>query len=131
MSRNLAKYHKTIEMAIACGCSNRTTAKLMNALFADLDLDLYVSEKKIRLLKAKYLKSLTEKHEKDTKGLIAVGMDGKCGLVKTSHCQSIEKDKQTMIVATTGDYLDHEIPEGGTAEEICNAVYPVSNEKAI
>ena len=34
-----------------------------------------------------------------------------------------------LIDAPTGNYLDHEIPDGGTAEEICNAVYPVSNRQ--
>ena len=128
LTRNMAMYEQTIAMSIACGLSNSSTAKVMNALFVDLGLDLYVSAEKIRLLKAKYLKSLNQKHEKNTKELIAVGLDGKSGLVKTTHCQSIEQDKQSFIVSTTGQYLDHEIPERSTGEGICTAAYQVSDK---
>ena len=123
-TKNLCQYQETIAAAISCGLSNRMTAKLINALFVDLKLDLYVSVEKIRGLKEKYLKSLNEKHQNETKGLVAVGCDGKNGMVKLENCQSTSKDKQSMINSVTGNYLDHGLP-GGSGEEICNFIYNV------
>merc|ERR1711953_635998 len=82
------------------------------------------AQKKIRGLKEKYLKSLNDKHQSETKELVAVGCDGKNGMVKLKNCQSTSQDKQSMINSVTGNYLDHGMP-GTTGEEIANFIYNV------
>ena len=122
---NLAKYPETIAVALSCGLSNRMTAKLINAIFVDLKLDLYVSPEKIRALKKKHLQALNQKHEEETKNLVGIGVDGKCGMVKEIHCQSSFKDKQTVTNSINGSYLDHGIPTDGKAKQICEVVYQI------
>ena len=123
LSKNLAKYPEFITGVLSCGLSNRKTAKLVNSLFVDLKVDQYVSPSKVRSLKEKKIKALNEKHERETKELIGIGVDGKNGMVKLPHCQSTSMDKQSMNNSVTGQYLDHGIPDEGTGEEICNWIY--------
>ena len=63
------------------------------------------------------------KHEKDTKELIAIGCDGKNGMVKLPNCQSESFDKQSMTNSTTGIYIDHDIPDGGKGINISQSIY--------
>ena len=125
LTYNLANFPETIAAALSCGLSNRKTAKLINALFVDAKIDAYVSPEKVRLLKQKYLKTLNKKHQENTKNLIGVGVDGKCGLVKDVHCQSTSQDKQSIIDSTTGNYVDHVIPVDGSGNEISTSVHKI------
>ena len=122
---NLANYPEFIAACLSCGLSNRKTAKLINALFVDSKIDAYVSPEKVRLLKEKHLKALNKRHEEETKNLIGIGVDGKCGIVKETHCQSSSKDKQSIIDSTSGNYVDHVIPVDGSADEISSSVHEI------
>ena len=122
---NLAKYPEMIAAALSCGPSNRQTAKLINALFVDLKLDLFVSIEKVRGLKKKYLQELNQDHENNTKALTVIGVDGKNGMVKLPNCQSKSMDKQSMTNSITGDYLDHDCPPEGTGEGISKSIHNI------
>ena len=76
-------------------------------------------------MKQKHLKSLNEKHEEETKNLLSIGFDGKCGMVKEPRCQSTMQDKQSFNNSVTGDYLDHKIPTGGSGQEIFDCFYEI------
>ena len=121
---NLANYPEFIAACLSCGLSNRKTAKLINALFVDSKIDAYVSPEKIRLLKKKHLTALNQKHEEQTKNLLGIGVDGKCGMIKEIHCQSSSHDKQTVIDSITGRYIDHFI-DANNGETICNGAYSI------
>ena len=123
LTRNLKKYPEFIIAALSCGLSNRKTAKLINALFKDEGIDAYVSPEKVRLLKQKRLQELNAKHKLENKGLIAIGVDGKNGMVKELHCQSSSQDKQSITNSVTGDYHDHFIPNESTGEKICEGIH--------
>ena len=125
LTYNLAKYHTLIPAVLSSGLSNRKTAKIINSLFVDEKIDAYISPEKVRLLKQKHLRALTKKHEEETKNLIGIGVDGKCGLVKEIHCQSSSKDKESMTNSVTGNYIDHDIPVESSGEGISDGVFKI------
>ena len=106
-----------IKFGLSCGLSDRDIMKMINAGKLDRKEIDFISTTRITDLKKKILEELGDKHQKETKRLIAIGFDGKCGPVKMPNCKTQSLDKVSFTNSVTGDYIDHDLPKRSNGEE--------------
>ena len=90
---------------------------MINAGKLDRKENDFISTGKITFLRKKILEELGKEHQKKTKNLLAIGFDGKCGPVKMPNCKTEMLDKVSFTNSVTGDYIDHDLPKGGSGED--------------
>ena len=106
-----------IKFGISCAMSDREIMKMINAGKLDEKRTDFISTQKITDLKKKILEELGDNHQRETKSLIAIGFDGKCGPVKLPNCKTQRLDKVTFTNSVTGDYIDHDLPSKSDGEQ--------------
>ena len=117
-SNNTDHYAETIKMALSCGLTDRQTMKLINSVLIDLKIkDRYVSTGKIRYQKKKVLEQSRKEHQKETKKLIAIGVDGKSGPVRIANSRTKIEDKVTFTNSVEDKYIDHRVPKSGSSQD--------------
>ena len=131
---NTHKYNEGIKNVMACGVSNRDSAKIANGFFMDLvalgriqfDESLLLTESKIQSEKDRIGKALIEEHEANVTGLVSVGFDGKKSQTCKENCQVTIEDKITVVDNVSRNYVGSFIPGDGTGQECSDGVYEVS-----